>query len=107
MYAHVEPIDYQLAMTWYRKAADQNDDTAENNIGYLYENRLGVGQDYGQAASWYQRAAATGFARAQYHLGNLYDRGHGVARDAKKARELIQKAADGGDDEASQWRATH
>jgi TPR repeat protein len=107
MYAHVEPIDYPLAMTWYRKAADQGDDTAENNIGYLYENGLGVAQDYGQAASWYQRAAATGFARAQFHLGNLYDLGHGVARDPKKAREWIQKAADGGDDEASQWLSRH
>lgn len=107
MYAHVEPIDYQLAMKWYRKAADQNDQTAENNIGYLYENGLGVSQDYSESASWYQTAAATGYARAQFHLGNLYDLGHGVPRDAAKARELMQKAADGGDEEASRWLATH
>jgi TPR repeat protein len=107
MYAHVDPIDYQLALNWYRKAADQHDDAAENNIGYLYENGLGVAQDYRQAASWYQLAAATGFPRAQLHLGNLYDLGHGVARDPKRARELIQKAADGGDDEASNWLSTH
>jgi hypothetical protein len=107
MYAHVEPIDYGLAMKWYRKAADQKDDTAENNIGYLYENGLGVAQDYSQAASWYQMAAATGYARAEFHLGNLYDLGHGVPHDAAKARELMQKAADGRDDEASRWLSTH
>jgi TPR repeat protein len=107
MYAHVDPIDYQLAMTWYRKAADQNDDTAQNNIGFLYENGLGVAQDYSQATSWYQLAAATGFPRAQYHLGNLYDLGHGVTRNPKKAREWIQKAADGGDDEARHWLSAH
>jgi TPR repeat protein len=90
MYAHVEPIDYQLAMNWYRKAADQHDDSAQNNIGYLYEKGLGVARDYSQAACWYQLAAATGYTRAQYHLGILYDLGHGVAHDAAKARELIQ-----------------
>ena len=107
MYAHVEPIDYQLAMKWYRKAADQNDQNAANNIAYLYENGLGVLQDYGQAASWYQKAAANGYARSQFHLGNLYDLGHGVPHDATKARELIKKAADGGDDEANRWLLTH
>jgi uncharacterized protein len=107
MYAHVQPIDYQLAMQWYKKAADQNDPTAENNIGYLYENGLGVSKDYSQAASWYQKAAAMDYARAQFHLGNLYALGQGVALDAKKARELIGKASDGGDEEASRWLLTH
>jgi uncharacterized protein len=110
MYAHVEPIDYQLAMNWYRKAADQHDDSAQNNIGYLYEKGLGVARDYSQAAGaapWYQLAAATGYTRAQYHLGILYDLGHGVAHDAAKARELIQKAADNGDEDASRWLSAH
>jgi TPR repeat protein len=107
MYAHVEPIDYQLAMEWYRKAADQKDATAENNIGYLYENGLGVARDYTQAASWYEMAAATGYARAQFHLANMYDLGHGVASNSRKAREFFQKAADGGDEEASHWLSTH
>jgi TPR repeat protein len=107
MYAHVEPLDYQLAMEWYTKAADQNDATAENNIGFLYENGLGVPRDYTQAASWYQKAAAVDYARAQFHLGNLYALGHGVPLDAAKARELMKKAAEGGDDEASRWLLTH
>jgi TPR repeat protein len=107
LYAHIEPIDYQLAMTWYKKAADQNDDSAENNIGYLYEHGLGVAKDYGQAASWYQAAAAKDFPRAQFHLGSLYDLGRGVARDPARARELIQKAADGGDEEAGRWLSAH
>ena len=107
MYAHVEPVDYQLAMEWYKRAADQNDLTAENNIAYLYENGLGVSQDFSQAASWYQKAAANGYARAQFHLGNLYDLGRGVPRDAVKAQELMKKAAESGDDEASRWLSTH
>jgi len=107
VYAHVDPIDYQLAMQWYKKASDQNSERAESNIGYLYENGLGVARDYAHAASWYQVAATAGFPRAQFHLGSLYDLGHGVPHDAAKARELMQKAADGGDDEASHWLSTH
>ena len=107
MYAHVQPLDYNLAMTWYRKAADQNDETAENNIGYLYENALGVAQDYGQAVAWYQKAAAQDYPRAQFHLGNLYALGHGVAHDAAKAQELMKKAAQSGDEEASRWLMSH
>jgi TPR repeat protein len=107
MYAHVDPIDYQLAMQWYKKASDQKSERAESNIGYLYENGLGVARDYTQAASWYQVAATAGFPRAAFHLGSLYDLGHGVPHDAAKARELMQKAADGGDDEASRWLSTH
>ena len=107
LYAHVEPIDYQLAMQWYKKAADQKSEPAESSIGYLYENGLGVAQDYSQAALWYQVSAATGFARAQFHLGNLYDLGHGVRHDEAKARELMQKAADGGDQEAGRWLSAH
>jgi uncharacterized protein len=107
MYAHVEPIDYRLAMEWYKKAADQHDLTAENNIAYLYENGLGVSQDFSLAASWYQKAAANGYARSQFHLGNLYEFGRGVPQDVAKARELMKKAAETGDDEASRWLSTH
>ncbi len=107
MYAHVDPVDYQLAMKWYLRAADQNDATAENNIGYLYENGLGVPRDYVQAASWYEKAAAISYPRAQFHLGDLYAWGRGVPLDPKKARELMGKASDGGDEEASLWLSQH
>jgi hypothetical protein len=107
MYAHVDPIDYQLAMKWYIKSADQNEPTSENNIGYLYENGFGVARDYSQAASWYQKAAALNYPRAQYHLGMLYARGEGVTQDLKKARELISAASDASDEEARRWISTH
>jgi TPR repeat protein len=34
--------DYGEAMRWYRKAADQGDAFAQNNVGWLYANGLGV-----------------------------------------------------------------
>jgi TPR repeat protein len=47
-------------MEWYRKAAGQGNADAENNIGDLYENGLGVSQDYVQAMVWYRKAADQG-----------------------------------------------
>jgi TPR repeat protein len=107
MYGHVDPVDYQLAMKWYRLAAEQHQEMAQNNIGFLYENGLGVKQDYVEAARWYQMAAVVGYARAQFHLGNLYDLGLGVPHDKGLAVEWIRKAADAGDPAAVQWLAAH
>ena len=36
--------DYIEAMKRYRKAAEQGDADAQNNLGYMYENALGVPQ---------------------------------------------------------------
>ncbi|HEY6303256.1 MAG TPA: hypothetical protein VIX14_09335 [Terriglobales bacterium] len=52
--------DYSIAMTWYRKAADQGSATARNNVGWLYQNGWGVKQDYPEAMAWYRKAADQG-----------------------------------------------
>jgi uncharacterized protein len=43
-------------MRWYRMAADQGDRNAENLIGTLYSNGLGVPRDLEQAARWFRKA---------------------------------------------------
>ena len=45
---------------WLEKAADKNNDTAQNMLGVIYENGDGVSQDYSQAESWYRKAALNG-----------------------------------------------
>ena len=40
--------DYAEAMSWYHKAADENNAAAENHIGWLYQGGLGVPQDYAE-----------------------------------------------------------
>ena len=107
IYGHVAPIDYAVAMKWYRKAAEQHQDMAENNLGFLYENGLGVTRDYAEAARWYQMAAGSGYARAQFHLGVLYAQGHGVPQDDSKAHALIEQASQSGDEAAAEWIMAH
>jgi uncharacterized protein len=45
-------------MSWYRKAADQRDARAQNNLGLAYANGRGVSQDYIEAYKWFNGAAA-------------------------------------------------
>jgi uncharacterized protein len=49
------PQDYAQAAAWFRKAADQGFDLAQ-------QSGLGVPQDYVKAALWYQKAADQGNA---------------------------------------------
>ncbi|MBR3425521.1 MAG: sel1 repeat family protein, partial [Neisseriaceae bacterium] len=44
------------AVEWYQKAAQQGNATAQQNLGELYENGLGVEKDLSQAQKYYQQA---------------------------------------------------
>lgn len=72
--------DYQQALAWYRKAADQNSIPAEMHLAALYRDGGGkiIPRDMEQAATWYRRAADQGDPTAQGTLGVLYSIGQGV-----------------------------
>ena len=78
---------------WLEKAADKNNDTAQNMLGVIYENGDGVSQDYSQAESWYRKAALNGNEAGLYNLGDLYERGRGVVKDPDRAARRFRKAA--------------
>ena len=50
--------DFAEAAKWYRKAADQGDIDAQNELGSLYGNGQGVPQDYVEAYRWFDLAAS-------------------------------------------------
>jgi TPR repeat protein len=88
--------NYEEAVNWYRKAAEQGFAGAQNNLAVMYEEGLGVPRDYSEAAKWYRRAAEKQDARAQHSLGIMYRDGRGITRDFKEAVKWIQKAAEQG-----------
>lgn len=49
--------NYQQAVQWYQKAANQGHAKAQGNLGYMYKNGLGVAQNLKQARYWYTKAA--------------------------------------------------
>ncbi|KAF8943532.1 hypothetical protein BGZ47_005350 [Haplosporangium gracile] len=94
--------DYQAAMDWYLKAADQGLVHAQCSIGLLYDTGNGVSQDFAKAMEWHLKAANQGLAPAQYVIGLLYDKGLGVPQAQSKAIEWYRKATEQGDPDAEE-----
>jgi TPR repeat protein len=103
MYANGQGVrrDDAQAAEWYRRAAEQGDASAQNNLGVMLANGQGVPQDDGQAVQWYRLAAEQGHALAQYNLGGMYNSGRGVVRDTVRSYMWMLLAADAGDPAAS------
>ena len=59
------------AAKWYRKAAEQGNENAQNNLGYMYETGEGVQQDYGEAVKWYRKTAEKGNDKAKEALRSI------------------------------------
>jgi TPR repeat protein len=76
-----------------RRLADQGNAVAQNNLGALYDNGLGVAQDYAEAAKWFRKAADQGSAVAQNNLAILFDDGKGVKQDYAVAVGWYRRAA--------------
>ncbi|MGO9243398.1 MAG: tetratricopeptide repeat protein [Verrucomicrobiia bacterium] len=91
-------LDYSLAFTWFRKAAEQGYTMGQTGLGLLYNGGWGVPQDYRVAAAWYQKSAEQGDVTGQILLGDLYEEGNGVPQDYGLAVDWYRKAAEQGDE---------
>ncbi len=88
--------DYATALREMRPLAEQGDAYAQNNLGFMYHEGLGVPQDYAKALQWWRKAAEQGVDEAQFNLGLMYDNGLGVTQDYAEAVRWYRKAADQG-----------
>lgn len=91
------PQDLTAATTWYRLAAEQGDVEAQNNLGAMYQNGMGVPTDLAEAARWYRLAAEQNAPTAKFNLGCLLREGKGVSPAPEEGLRLIREAADAGD----------
>ena len=80
----VEQSD-ELAVYWYRQAAEQGYALAQDNLGWMYGMGRGVARDDTQAVYWFRRAAEQGHANAQSNLGSMYELGIGVEQNREQA----------------------
>jgi len=88
------PQDYSLAVTWYRKAADQGLSKAQEDLGIAYRDGKGIQQDDLQAAIWFRKSAEGGYSGAEVSLGTMYALGRGVQQDFTQALAWYRKAAE-------------
>lgn len=95
------PQDYQRAMFWFRKAAEQGIANAAYNLGVLYHQGMGASPDILEAIRWYETAATLGHPEAQYNLGIAYIEGIGVPYNASEAARYFEQAAQTGIMEAA------
>ncbi len=83
------PADINAAREWFRKAADQDHEGAQANLGLILFQ-----QDQREAAiPWLQKAAARGEPRAQYVLGIAHFNGDVISKDWPRGYALMTKAA--------------
>ena len=87
---------YGMAVSWFRRAADQGFAAGQAALGHMYANGSGVAQDDGEAVRWFRRAAEQGYGLGQYSLGWMYENGSGVRRDRVEAVRWYRLAAEQG-----------
>jgi TPR repeat protein len=80
------------ALKWYRRAAEQDQPQAQNNLGYMYENGEGLPRDYQEAFKWYRKAADKGDPEAQNNVELMYKNGFGVPRDYTRSGEVVSES---------------
>ena len=85
------------AVRWYRKAAEQGYDKAQNNLGVKCRDGRGTERDLAEALRWFRRAAEQGDAISQSNIGAMYRDGNGVKRSYPEAIRWFRMAADQGD----------
>ncbi len=56
----MERGDYATAFKISLPLAEQGDADAQNKLGFMYDDGLGVPQDYAEAMKWYRNAAEQG-----------------------------------------------
>jgi TPR repeat protein len=93
------PQDFELAVKWYKLAAQAGDAHAQYNLGAMYDDGRAIREDDKQALKWYRRAAEQGLAPAQHNLGSLYEQGHLVPQDNVRALMWYTLAASPSHDE--------
>jgi TPR repeat protein len=91
------PQNYSKAMQCFREAADAGNPMAQYEIGWLYDNGLGVTKDHKEAMTWYLKAANAGIGPAMAKIGVPYTLGQGVTQDYEQAFVWFQKGANAGD----------
>ena len=94
--AAMERQHYATALRAWSDLAEAGDPEAQHNIGYMYEEGLGVTQQFDVAMEWYRRAADGGLAEADHNLGMMYVDGRGVAKSWAQALMYFRKAAEKG-----------
>ena len=85
--------NYQLAIEWYKKSAEQKYESAYYNLGVLFSIDKGVTQDFKKAVEFYSLGAKLNSSDCLYGLAFCYFSGKGVEENKEKAFSLFKEAS--------------
>ena len=88
--------NYDLALEWYKKSAEQEYAAAYGNLGDLYYYGDGVEEDIQKAVEYYIIGANLNSPACMYNLAYCYYSGEGIKKDQHKALALYKKSAEAG-----------
>jgi len=84
---------YATALRSWLPLAESGDPEAQANVGYMYEEGLGVSQQFDVAVGWYEKAAASGSMQANHNLGMIFAEGRGIPQSWVRALRYFEEAA--------------
>jgi len=88
------------AAYWFEQAAIRGNAYAEERLGDLYEQGIGIAENRKLAFDWRVKAARRGSLEAQVKVGRMLQDGIGVGRDIDQAIYWFHRAAAEGNAEA-------
>ena len=92
--------DYEQAVYWFRKAAEQGYAKGQYCLGECYLNGKGVKEDSQQAEQWFRKAAEQGYepAAKELKLLDLVREGKALLdqKNYPEAKKLLLEAAEQG-----------
>src|SRR5206468_13111163 len=81
--------DAREAFGWYRKAAELGHLPAVNQVGYCYQQGIGVAKDAKEAVRWFERAAAQKYPAALLCLGHCLLRSEEHTSELQSRSDLV------------------
>ena len=64
--------------------------SAQNNLGVMYDDGHGVAKSGAEAVKWFKEAAkGKGFPEAQKNLGAMFEKGLGVPQDYVQSSQVV------------------
>lgn len=81
------------AAKYFSKSAEQGNALGQRNIGICYHVGVGVDQDYNKAVKWFKKSAEQGDDVSQYNLGLALAKGEGIREDRDEAIKWYIKSA--------------
>lgn len=92
-YDAYEQRKYPEAAAQWRNAADLGHARAQNGLGVLYRDGIGVNRDPKEAVRWFMESASRGYAIGMYNLALMYKDGAGVMRNDVEAYKWFYLAS--------------